>query len=52
MFDRYWQKQLFILSVITFDSSKMTMGQYRDLIVKIMIFVVHSFGDKLIYFCS
>ena len=31
------------------------MGQYSDLIVKIMVFVVHNFGDKikiLTYFCS
>ena len=30
----------------TLYNLKMTMGQYSDLIVKIMIFVIHKFSDK------
>ena len=35
---------LFVVHVLCY-SSKMTMGQDSDLILKIMIFVVHNFGE-------
>ena len=45
-FDSYWYRRIMHSLCCTFYSSKMTMGQCSDLIVQIMIFVVHNFGDK------